>query len=427
MFSAEYRYLRPLKAASLKQMYATPYERREELEVWRGEKATVFPLREFPGDGTLFGRAGVLNSDGKYVELSGMDGKIFGSYPLKSTEYRDETVVYCGYLVNHWGHYLIEGIARLWYCLENDPTVDKYVFVLDENENREVAGNHRELLQLLNIWDKVEIINRPITYKEVIVPEPGTRVLRYCSPKFVRMLDTIAENVVPDPSWVPKEKIFFTRSNFAKDNGYEFGLESMDNFFSVNGFEVLAPEKIPLSQTIFYIRNATEIASISGSTPHNMLFAKDGQNLIMMERLVMNDDCQLNVNLIRQLHVTHVDANYHLYPVDWCGPYIVGYNDILQRFIDDRHMLPPDPCYTSKKYLDKCMRQYLFSYRDNYQYRWFMSDWYSCITDTIWEAYKDSYPYFEPYLLRKKPFLKEQYFQFHYWKQFIKWLIRYDK
>ena len=70
MFSAEYRYLRPLKAASLKQMYATPYKRREELEVWRGEKATVFPLREFPGDGTLFGRAGVLNSDGKYVELS---------------------------------------------------------------------------------------------------------------------------------------------------------------------------------------------------------------------------------------------------------------------------------------------------------------------------------------------------------------------
>ena len=31
MFSADYRYLRPLKAASLKQMYATPYEKRDEL------------------------------------------------------------------------------------------------------------------------------------------------------------------------------------------------------------------------------------------------------------------------------------------------------------------------------------------------------------------------------------------------------------
>lgn len=423
MFSADYRYLRPKKAASLQGMYSAPFEERENLDIWRGENATILPLREVPGEELLFGRAGVVDSAGQYVDLSAIDGRVQYAYPFENPEYRDETVVYCGYLVHHWGHFLIEAVARLWYCLEADKSVDKYVFVLKENEARDISGNYREFFRLLKIWDKVEIINRPITYREVIVPEMGTRVLRYYSPKLLRVFDTIADNVVVDPAWVPKEKIFFTRSSFAQGNGYEFGLEAIDNFFSKNGYAVLAPEKVPLAEVIFYIRSATEIASISGSTPHNMLFARNGQNLIMMERLVMNDDCQLNINLMRQLHVTHVDANFHLYPVDWCGPYIVGFNDILKRFIDDRKMLPPDPCYTSDEYLNKCFRQYLQSYRENYQYQWFMQDWYPCICDTIWEAYQDSYPYFRPYLTRKKPFLREQYFQLHYMKQFIKRIL----
>lgn len=424
MFSADYRYLRPKKAASLQGMYSTPFEERENLDIWRGENATILPLREVPGEELLFGCAGVVDSAGQYVDLSAIDGRVQYAYPFENPEYRDETVVYCGYLVHHWGHFLIEAVARLWYCLEADESVDKYVFVLKENEVRDISGNYQEFFRLLKIWDKVEIINRPITYREVIVPEMGTRVLRYYSPKLLRMFDTIAENAVVDPVWVPKEKIFFTRSSFAQGNGYEFGLEAIDNFFSKNGYAVLAPEKVPLAEVIFYIRSASEIASISGSTPHNMLFARNGQNLIMMERLVMNDDCQLNINLMRQLHVTHVDANFHLYPVDWCGPYIVGCNDILKRFIDDRKMLPPDPCYTSDRYLNKCFRQYLQSYRENYQYQWFMQDWYPCICDTIWEAYQDSYPYFHPYLTRKRPFARDQLLQFHYIKQFIKRILR---
>jgi len=44
--------------------------------------------------------------------------------------------------------------------------------------------------------------------------------------------------------------------------------------------------------------------------------------------------------------------------------------------------------------------------------------------DTIWEAYQDSYPYFQEYLDGNKPFLRQHYFQWHYFKQFIKRLIR---
>ena len=336
-------------------------------------------------------------------------------------------MVYCGYLVNHWGHFLVEAVTRLWYALEQDETVDKYVFFLDEHQEREIKGNYREFFQLLKIWDKLEIINTPTTYREVIVPEISFQCMTFFSPNYLEIFDTIAENIKVDPAWKPVDKLFFTRSSFAKGNNFDFGGDCLDNFFQKNGFFVLAPETVTLSQMIFYIRGAREVATISGSVHHNMLFARNGQKLIIAERFIINDDHQVCINQMRQLDVTPIDANFHLYPVDTVGPLMVGCNHILEQFITDRGLQPPDEQYRSKKYRDKCFKAYMASYQDNYRYRWHMESWYPEICDSLYEAYQDNYPYFQEYLDGNRPFLKEHYFQIHYWKQFIKRLLHYHQ
>ena len=164
MMEIDYQYLRPKKAEALKKWYDNPVNILEHPKVWRGKNATILPLRRDPSFGLLFGKGGVVDEEGNYVDLSAIPGRVQFAYPMENPEYRDETVVYCGYLVNHWGHFLIEGVTRLWYFLENDPTVDKYVFFMDEQEQREIKGNYREFLELLKIWDKLEIINRPTAY-----------------------------------------------------------------------------------------------------------------------------------------------------------------------------------------------------------------------------------------------------------------------
>lgn len=424
MYHIDYSYLRPKKAAWLKRMYDTPLEQKQNLSVWRGENATILPLREIRGENLLFGRGGVVDEKGQYVALSGIETRIGNSYPFESPAYKDEKVVYCGYLVNHWGHFLVEAVTRLWYSLEKDSTVDKYVFFVDENEERTVKGNYREFFELLKIWDKLEIINTPTTYREVIVPEIAFQCMKFYSPKYLDIFDTIADNITIDPLWNRLDKLYFTRSQFAKGNNYDFGLDALDNFFSRNGYMVLAPETIPLSQLIFYIRNASEIATISGSVHHNMLFGNNGQKLVIMERLIINDDHQVCINRMRQLNVTSIDANFHLYTVDTAGPYMVGCNHVLEEYINDRKMSPPDAHFSSKAYRDKCFKQYMASYQDNYRFRWHMESWYPEIADSLYEAYEDNYPYFKEYLDGNKPFLREHYFQWHYWKQFVKHILR---
>lgn len=424
MHHIDYRYLRPKKAAWLERMFRSPFPCRKDLKIWQGEHAIVFPRRIGSREQFVNGQGGVLDREGQFVPLSANPGRIGGMYPLEDILYQDEKVVFCGYLYQHWGHFLVESTARLWYFLEQDPTVEKYVFFLDENEDRTVRGNFREFLELLGIWEKAEFISRPTRYREMIIPEPAYLCMQYWSENYIAVFDAAARNAVIDPSWTAPERIFFTRSHFAKNSGYEFGMDALDDFFSKNGFTVLAPERLSLSQMIHYIRSASIVASISGTLPHNMLFGNNGQKLVVVERLVINVDHQVCINQMRQLDAAHIDANFPIYTIDTHGPYMVGCNHILTRYAQENSLIPPEGYYASEKYRDLSFKQYMRSYQDNYRYRWHKESWYPEIADSLWEAYEDSYTYFQDYLDGNKPFLREHYFQLHYWKQFIKRLIR---
>ena len=422
MYNLDLRYLRPKKGAALKRWHEGNLEVRENLDVWHGENATMLPVRK---DSQLqFGRGGVVDKDGNYVDLSCIPERVQFSYDFRNPEYRDEKVVYCGYMVNHWGHFLIEGVCRLWYFLEQDNTIDKYIFVLDENEEREIRGNYREFFQLLKIWDKLEFINKPTTFREVLVPELALKCHTYYSPKFREMFDIVADNVVVDPSWETFEKIYYSRSQLAKGIPFEFGFDMLDSFFAQNGYTILFPEKVPLSQMIHYIRNAKVVASLSGSLPHNMFFGRNGQKVEIIERCTINDDNQVDVNRIRELHVVPVDANIPIYPINFVGPFIMGYTPEMQRFAEDNGYSAPDPRYLTEKYYKRCFIRYMKAYKDLYRYNWFMYDWYADFADTMIEAYQAGHEFFGEYLDGKRPFLWHHYFELHYFKHFVKRLLK---
>lgn len=420
----DYQYLRPQKAQWLREMYAEPFDLDKKLDIWRGINATILPLREEGRGPYRFGLGGVVDENGDAVALSAIETRVGAGYPFENSTYRDEKVVYCGYLINHWGHFLAESVSRLWFALESKEEVDKYVFYLQENEQREIKGNFREFLELIGIWDKTEFINTPTTYREVIVPQNAFLLMGYSSAQFREIFDTVAQRIQIQPDWKPLDKIFFTRSQFAKGNNLDFGVEVLDSFFRNNGYAILAPETISLSEMIYYIRNAQEIATISGTVHHNILFANNGQKITIMERLIVNIDYQVGINQLKDLDVTYVDANFNIGAVSMIGPFMMGYNHILQRYMEDHHMNPPDAVYTSEAYRNRCFKQYMRSYWDNYRYRWHMDSENAGYLLALYEAYKDSYPYFREYLDGDRPFLKEHYFQIHYWKQLIKRILR---
>ena len=422
----DYTYLRPKKAEALKKWHNGVFHERTDLSWEEYDNAVILPIRRVENETLQFGHGGVI-ANGQYMESSGIEGRVGGYYPFQGAVIRDETVVYCGYLVPQWGHFLIEGVSRLWYCLANPQDVDKYVFITRENESTEVKGNYREFLDLLGILDKVEIINHPVEYRKVYVPELGYSRKYYYSEQYRGIFVRVVERALERCSlFEPSERVFLSRGRFTKAKGAEAGLEMLDHYFEKNGYKILYPELLSLTDLVFYLQNAKICAAESGTVPHNFLFAQQGKQCIIVERQTTVNEIQANIDIIKVLSVIYIDGHYTIYPVNaGYGPYCMAYNHCFQQFTKEHQCSSPDTYYVSHRYLRKCLKHYMKAYRDAYQYRWGLEPWMMMYADAIYEAYQDTLADLDDYLSGRKPFLPIHYLQLRYWKQAIKaWLFK---
>lgn len=368
---------------------------------------------------------GVVNKEGHYVKESGIMDRIDQSYEFSNPEFREEKVVYCGYMVPQWGHFLVEGVSRLWYALENDSSVDKYIFFLDLNEEREIKGNYREFLELLGIWDKVEFINKPTQYREVVVPERAYAIWNWWSESYKQIFDAVSQNIKPAEDWEKHEKIFLSRSHIKNIDQKEFNLDMLDDYFRRNGYEVIYPEQHNLTYLIYLIRNADIVATNSGSIQHNMLFAQDNKKHIVIERTVVTVDFTVDINRMRDFDVIYIDANLPIYSVSiGYGPYILFNSKMLQKFTQDFGYVPVAAAYTNKRRMKKIFVKYMKAYRQEYQYQWYMADWEQPFIAAIREGYEEGFEYYKDLIMTENAFMPHHYFEIQFWKRKVWKMMR---
>ena len=425
--SVNYDFLRPYKAEAVKVWYERDFEKKEKLEAKLYSNATIIPLKSLVNDNLLFGRGGVIDSDKIYVEESGIPGRVFDSYETDKPVYKNERVVYCGYLVPQWGHFLVEAVTRLWYFLKNDPTIDRYVFFIEENSERSISGNYREFLELFGVWDKVEIINTPIQYREVIVPERGFKMGQYWSDGFKNIYNSVAKAALSkEPNGNHSEKVFLSRRQLKAFRHKEFNMDMLDEFFQKNGYKVVFPEKESLTDLICILCNADIVATLSGSIQHNMLFARDNTKQIVIEKTAVTVDFVCDINRAKDFDTIYIDANLCIYPVSiGYGPFIMCYSGKLQKFAESYGYLPADGKYENKKRMKKILRGYFKAYSKAYMKKWYMERWEAKqFSLTIWEAVNEGYLYFEPYLSGREPLFIREYLSPHYLRRAIILLLK---
>ena len=417
----DYSFVRSKKATAMKKWYEKSFEKKSSLEIIKLKEAVILPLKKFANDPWQFGRGGCVDRSGNYVELSAIKNRIYGTYQFEETTYKDEKVVYCGYLINQWGHFLVEAVARLWYLQKEDSSIDKYVFFINYEEEGNIKGNYKEFFELIGIWDKIEIINRPTKFREVIVPELSFARRSYWSDEYKQIFNVLAKNIIIRPEWNCYKKVFLSRGELNKSgDDKEYNADMLDDFFLKNDYAVIYPEKISLSYLIYILQNADVIATMSGSVQHNLLFAPDRKKEIILEKTVVTVDFTIDINIMKKFETIYIDSNMCIYPVNiGYGPYIYTYHGYLEEFALKYGLKPVEAFYENPARMKKILKKYMKIYRKEYGYKWYINDWELQFIDSIKQACDEGYQYFEVYLSREKPFLFQHYFMFHYWKQFI--------
>lgn len=407
----DYSYLRPQKANALRKWHKGDFYKKNDLSCAAYDNAVILPVKRLQNETILFGHGGVV-FNGEYVELSGIEGRVGGYYPYHEVAKSSETVVYCGYLARQWGHFLIESVSRLWYCFEDHTDIDKFIFITDSNASTDISGNYKEFLELLGIWKKVELINHPIEYKKVYIPELGYSRKNYYSEEYLHIFNHVTEQALIKCSLQDSAKrVFLSRGRFSKAKKMEVGLELLDHYFETNGYKLLYPEQLSLSNMIYYLNNAEICAAESGSLPHNFLFLQYNKNCVIIERQTTVNEIQANIDLIRDLNVTYIDGHFTIYPVTaGYGPFFIAYTSCFDNYTRSKNYISPQPFFTSESYVKKCLKQYMKMYHNEYGYKWGMESWMIMYADSIYEAYTDSLNVLGRFLSGETPFELKQLF-----------------
>lgn len=343
------------------------YERNEEIKAHQYLDAVILP-RVFQGEEPMWGLGGVCDKDGVFVEASAYDGgwaRHGGKYDWnrEEEEFFDGYVIYFGVFYKHWGHFLVDLVGRMWYpaCSGEYNNRMKVAYLGEE----EPESNHLDFFRLLGIHQEQLLhVKRPIRCKKVIVPEVAARSCLWYTKEFARMFDVIAGNASDDLKIKEKyedvDKVYFTRTKFAKARGSEFGEGLIEDIFTANGYKSIAPEQLSLPEQIYLWNHAEKIACINGTIPLNAAFSRNPK----LDLLVMNKTSHFHGNpylfiKMRGIKAVFIDVYrepFKKYPKSLGeGPFLIEVSRELRQWLE-----------RSNCKLSVTEKQILFEKRKNY-------------------------------------------------------------
>lgn len=309
--------------------------------------ALILP-RKMESDGPGWGLGGVCDKNNEFIEMSCYHGGWIdqgGKYEWDNEINSNDKVIYIGLFFKHWGHFLVDLSTRLWFLSYPDLYDDSYkvAFIGEQYP----TGNYLEFFELLGITkDRLLMVDKPIRFKEVIVPDHACRPCIWYTDEYIHMYDTLAKNGLNKVHSVFNQtsfdKVYFTRLGLPKAQNTEVGEREITKLFEVNNYQIISPEKLSLSEQIFIWNNSNEIVCINGSIPINIAFSMNKD----LKLVILNKTSLLHLNLylytlMRNSNHEYIDV-YHEpiegYPKSLGeGPFLLSVNnDLINRFSEGK-------------------------------------------------------------------------------------------
>ncbi len=310
-------------------------KRRSPLQVYTVENGILLPGRGREG--------GVLDAAGKYVEESAYacrDVRLWGKgeLPFPNTEVKreKETVIFLGQLQRHWGNFLFDCIARLWYPLREK--ADRIVYCsadLSEEELRDPNGKYSQLFELLGIpMERLLSVTEPTRFDQILIPELAVFPGMFFSDELREVYDTAVRNLKVQKDWKGYDKLYLTRTKMEAKK--ELGEEAIEALFAANGYHVIAPEKLSLQEQIYLFSHCGSFAFLEGTTSHNIVFAREGAEHIILRKQSYVNTRQILFDKLKGIMPVYIDVFYEPYrgfPLSHdSGPFLVGITAHLARW-----------------------------------------------------------------------------------------------
>lgn len=247
-------------------------------EIVELENALIVPP-EAGGKNAPAQKSGVFDADRRFVEASILmrPTGFFNSeppFPAEDTIAKlPGTHMYGGVLFGHFGHFLMDSLARVWASERLADRIDSILFTPKTN-----AGNIANMLKVqtplfraLGVESRIQLVTEPTRVDRLFVPYQGIGIAGWDNgmPAFRDyMRRRGGKHVVPSGG----EKIYVSRSALPKGRASILGEKRLEEHLKSCGYEIIYPEKLSKEEQIARYRAAKFIVSPDGSPLHLLAF-----------------------------------------------------------------------------------------------------------------------------------------------------------
>ncbi|CAO4183174.1 hypothetical protein AFFFEF_04158 [Methylorubrum extorquens] len=224
----------------------------------------------------IYTEAGELIPEAAYERFPGRE--LVGqsrSLDLTGIEITDgpvEEMVYAGPIVNHYGHFILASLSRLWAIDGARPALfHSYPPIFDHGarfviEIVAAAGLTRE-----NTFS----FDRPTRIRRLFVPEPSLVEQLYTTQAYSISSAKIGASIMETGLFVEKD-YYISKSRMRSGVACLANEEVIEAAFQAVGFDIIYPETLPLADQVSLFRNARTIVGTVSSAFHTAALVPGG-------------------------------------------------------------------------------------------------------------------------------------------------------
>jgi capsular polysaccharide biosynthesis protein len=200
----------------------------------------------------------------------------------------DEEVVYLGWLFNHYGHFLMQSLARTWVLPQVDAS-RRVIFHHPSLTRWQPTGWALRMLELFGVPpQRILTLDVPRRVRRMIVPEPLFEPRGIAEDHSVRAHEAmarpyqaVAERIAGDvrPSSQP---VYLSRRLLPPSQRTIVGEDDLEAVLREHGFRIVHTETMSIEEQVRLVNAHTDIVSTAGSAVHNVLFALHGPRLHLL-------------------------------------------------------------------------------------------------------------------------------------------------
>lgn len=189
--------------------------------------------------------------------------------------------IYCGVLYHHFGHFLLESLARLWFARQQPDAPLVWAGAGTWKTGMRLRPWQQDILDVLGVTNPTIIATRPTPVGRLHMPDIGYRYDDRFHPQHAEFL--AAYHGPPQDDAV---KVWLSRSAIAKDVR-DLNAVAIERRLSDAGWTITHPEQQSIREQLDTMARAGTIAGEEGSAFHTLMLLHDvaGKKFHIMRRL----------------------------------------------------------------------------------------------------------------------------------------------